>query len=251
MENVKLVITDDKTDLAKRCKSVFKNYDIDTIICPKNGRILIEVIKKQKPQIVLAEMFMLELDIFDVVKQIKNLKHKPIITVMSAFDSYEIQKEMNLAGVGYLFLKPFDINSVALKILKIYEKSEFYERTEKTKNELKIAVTKILHQIGVPASIKGYRYLREGVVQAVNDRSLLDAITKGLYPKIAEVFEVSPARVERAIRHAIEIAWERGSPDVLEKYFGYTVDSQKGKPTNSEFIAMICDEISLTLKRNF
>ena len=156
-----------------------------------------------------------------------------------------------------------DSDELAVKFKEVFEKYgvdtvicskdggklvEIIESKENAENDLELKVTQILRQMGIPASIKGYRYLRKAIIETVKDKSLMDSITKILYPKIAESFEVSSSRVERAIRRAIEVAFERGNIEVLEQYFGYTIDAEKGKPTNSEFIAMICEEISLSMK---
>ena len=160
------------------------------------------------------------------------------------------EQEILSAGADYYFLKPFDINMMAQRITQLTGWSK--DKGDITKlhdtNDLQVTVSEIMHQIGVPAHIKGYQYLREAIVLSVNDKEMMNSVTKVLYPTVAKMYSTTASRVERAIRHAIEVAWDRGDIDVLSSYFGYTIQNTRGKPTNSEFIAMISDKLRLRMK---
>ena len=174
--------------------------------------------------------------------------------IMSSFDNPNLEREALLAGADYYFLKPFDADEMAERILSLNGKSrvEMIKRNQLQQNlqngSIEMRVTEIIHQIGVPAHIKGYQYLRDAIIMAINDDDIINAVTKRLYPAVAKKHGTTSSRVERAIRHAIEVAWDRGDVDVLNSYFGYTIHNGRGKPTNSEFIAMISDRFRLQLK---
>lgn len=172
---------------------------------------------------------------------------------MTNYDNGLLEKEALEAGASYLFIKPFDINLMAERIMQIVgmenENAPVKEIEEKINDtKLEMLVTGIIHEIGVPAHIKGYHYLRKAIILSIKQADVMDSVTKILYPTIAKSYDTTSSRVERAIRHAIEVAWDRGDIDVLNSYFGYTIQNQRGKPTNSEFIAMISDRIRLELK---
>ena len=176
-----------------------------------------------------------------------------MIMAMSSFDNPRLEKETLNAGASYYFLKPFDINAMAERIIRLSGwRNEISPVVVKdnvvTDPELELMVTEIIHQIGVPAHIKGYHYLREAIILSVKNSEIINSVTKLLYPTVAKNHGTTSSRVERAIRHAIEVAWDRGDIDVLNSYFGYTIQNDRGKPTNSEFIAMISDKLRLRLK---
>ena len=254
MENkLKIVIADDSADFGKNCAGAFKGYGMSVTLCEKDGRRVVEMIKKEKPDIVLADVFMPNLDILGVLENIKDMKDKPMIMVMSNFDNQKLERETLNAGASYYFLKPFDINNVAERIIQLSgwknEKEPLVLKNNVlTDTQLEVMVTDIIHQIGVPAHIKGYHYLREAIVLSVKNSDIVNSITKLLYPTVAKNYGTTASRVERAIRHAIEVAWDRGDIDVLNSYFGFTIQNDRGKPTNSEFIAMISDKLRLKLK---
>ena len=254
-EKLKIVVADDSTELGKNCAKVFKGYGMNVVLCEKDGRNVLEKIKNEKPDIVLADVFMPNLDILGVLNGIKDLsiKERPMVMAMSGFDNARLEKEMIEAGASYYFLKPFDINTVAERIIQLsHWKNEkeplVIKNNVVTDPELELMITEIIHQIGVPAHIKGYHYLRDAILMSIRDTEAINSVTKILYPTVAKHYKTTSSRVERAIRHAIEVAWDRGDVDVLYSYFGYTIQNNRGKPTNSEFIAMIADKISLKLK---
>lgn len=254
-KKLKIVIADDSTELGQSCLKALKSYGMDVILCQKDGQEVLSKIKSEKPDVVLADVFMPNLDIIGVLNSIKGLDsgEKPMIMAMSSFDNQRLEKETLDAGASYYFLKPFDINTMAERIIQLSGwKNEISPVVVKdnvvTDPELELMVTEIIHQIGVPAHIKGYHYLREAIILSVKNSDIINSVTKVLYPTVAKNHSTTSSRVERAIRHAIEVAWDRGDIDVLNSYFGYTIQNDRGKPTNSEFIAMISDKLRLRLK---
>jgi len=178
------------------------------------------------------------------------MEKKPITLATSAFVTDYVTSAVTGLGVRYLMQKPCDVSAIVdrLEELRGGENQRIISMRRPDKNSIETMVTGIIHEIGVPAHIKGYQYLREAIIIAVEDMDVINAITKVLYPQVAKAFGTTPSRVERAIRHAIEVAWDRGDLDTLQKFFGYTVSNTKGKPTNSEFIALIADKLQLQLK---
>lgn len=252
---LKVIIADDTTELGQNCASALKSYGMDVDLCPKNGLTLVEKIKSKKPDVVIADVFMPNLDIIGVLEALKNLNLpiKPMVMAMSSFDNPVLEKEALEAGAAYYFLKPFDINTMAERIIKLTGRRNenmpiIVSDNIITDPQLELMVTEIIHQIGVPAHIKGYHYLREAIILTLKDSETMNSVTKVLYPTVAKKHSTTASRVERAIRHAIEVAWDRGDIDVLNSYFGYTIHNERGKPTNSEFIAMIADKLRLRLK---
>ncbi len=254
-KKLKIVVADDSTELGQNCAKAFKAYGMQVVLCEKDGKLLLECIHNQKPDVVLADVFMPNLDILGVLSAISkmNEKERPMVMVMSSFDNQRLEKETLNAGADYYFLKPFDINTIAERIIQLSgwknEKAPLIVKNNViTDASLELEVTNIIHQIGVPAHIKGYHYLREAIILSVKNSEIVNSVTKLLYPTVAKTYSTTASRVERAIRHAIEVAWDRGDIDVLNSYFGYTIQNDRGKPTNSEFIAMISDKLRLKLK---
>ena len=254
-KKLKIVIADDSTELGQNCAKALKGYGMEVVLCQKDGQQVLNAVRSQKPDVVLADVFMPNLDIIGVLNGIRDMdgKERPMVMAMSSFDNPRLEKETLDAGASYYFLKPFDINTMAERIIQLSGwKNEISPVVVKdnvvTAPELELMVTEIIHQIGVPAHIKGYHYLREAIILSVKNSDIINSVTKLLYPTVAKTYNTTSSRVERAIRHAIEVAWDRGDIDVLNSYFGYTIQNDRGKPTNSEFIAMISDKIRLRLK---
>ncbi len=254
-KKLKIVIADNTKDFGENCAKVFTAYGMNVSLCEKDGRKVLSKVKSEKPDILLADVFMPNIDILGVLDGIKDMdqKDKPLVMAMSGFDNERLECQMLSAGATYYFLKPFDINAVAERIIQLSgwknEKSPLILKTNTlTDPELEVMVTDIIHQIGVPAHIKGYHYLREAIILSIKNSEIVNSVTKLLYPTVAKTYSTTASRVERAIRHAIEVAWDRGDIDVLNSYFGYTIQNDRGKPTNSEFIAMISDKLRLKLK---
>ncbi|MEE1007275.1 MAG: sporulation transcription factor Spo0A [Acutalibacteraceae bacterium] len=254
-KKLKIVIADDSTELGQNCAKALKGYGMEVVLCQKDGQQVLNAVRSQKPDVVLADVFMPNLDIIGVLNGIREIdsKERPMVMAMSSFDNPRLEKETLDAGASYYFLKPFDINTMAERIIQLSGwKNEISPVVVKdnvvTDPELELMVTEIIHQIGVPAHIKGYHYLREAIILSVKNSDIINSVTKLLYPTVAKTYNTTSSRVERAIRHAIEVAWDRGDIDVLNSYFGYTIQNDRGKPTNSEFIAMISDKLRLRLK---
>lgn len=253
---LKVMIADESADFGQNCAKVLKSYGIEVVLCEKDGAKLLYEIDRQNTDIVIADVFMRNIDIFGVLNRLndKDTKCKPMVMAMSGFDNPMLEKQALEAGAAYYFLKPIDINTMAQRIIHISgwknEKAPLIinKSAVATDIELEILITDIIHQIGIPAHIKGYHYLRDAIMMSVKDNSMISSVTKILYPTVAKKNDTTSSRVERAIRHAIEVAWDRGDIDTLNSYFGYTIQNSRGKPTNSEFIAMISDKIRLNLK---
>ena len=215
-----------------------------------DGEQAIRLIQDRKPEVLVLDLMLSKQDGISVLKAVSSLDRKPVTLATSAFVTDYVSAAAAGLGVRYLMLKPCDMNVLVERLEEIRGgESPRYPAPRRTdKTSIETMVTNIIHEIGVPAHIKGYQYLREAIIIAVDDMDVINAITKVLYPQVAKTFQTTPSRVERAIRHAIEVAWDRGDLDTLQSFFGYTVSNTKGKPTNSEFIALIADRLQLQLK---
>lgn len=252
-KKLKVIVADNSTEFGQNCANVLRSYGMEVIASPKNGAELLRLITAEQPDAVLMDMFMPHLDSVGVMKAVgeQNLSKRPSFLVMSGYDNQNLEREAMEAGAAYYFLKPFDTQLLAERIIRITGWQTGGAKLSLVHNnngDLEILITDIIHQIGVPAHIKGYHYLREAITLAVNEPDIINSVTKQLYPTVAKRYQTTSSRVERAIRHAIEVAWDRGDIDVLNSYFGYTIHNERGKPTNSEFIAMIADKLRLRLK---
>ena len=215
-----------------------------------DGEQAVRMVTERKPDILVLDMMLPKRDGISILKAISAMERKPITLATSGFVTDYVASAAANLGVRYLMLKPCDMTALVERLQEIRggenQRKTLARRPDKT--SIETMVTGIIHEIGVPAHIKGYQYLREAIIIAVNDMDVINAITKVLYPQVAKTFQTTPSRVERAIRHAIEVAWDRGDLDTLQRFFGYTVSNTKGKPTNSEFIALIADKLQLQLK---
>ena len=214
-----------------------------------DGEQAIRQVLEKKPDVLVLDLMLSKQDGISVLKAINALDRKPITLATSGFITEYVANASANLGVRYLMLKPCDMNALVERLEEIRGGESLRMPIRRTdKASIETMVTSIIHEIGVPAHIKGYQYLREAIIIAVNDMDVINAITKVLYPQVAKTFQTTPSRVERAIRHAIEVAWDRGDLDTLQRFFGYTVSNTKGKPTNTEFIALIADKLQLQLK---
>lgn len=268
-EKITILIADDNAEFAKTLKSyIEKAEDMEVVGQAKDGNEAVKMIGDLQPDIALLDVIMPHLDGLGVLEKTLelNITKKPTCIMLSAVGQDKITQRALELGANYYVVKPFDINLLIKRIreIKNYKVSQFRTGTQmreikapyieirddrrNEKENLEALVTNVIHEVGVPAHIKGYQYLREAIMMVVNDIDVINQITKQLYPDIARKYNTTPSRVERAIRHAIEVAWGRGQTDVVESIFGYTVSASKGKPTNSEFIAMISDKLRLELK---
>ncbi len=251
---IKVLIGDDSAEYGVSCANTLRTMGFFVVARPKDGLALFDAIKNEMPDVVIIDAIMPNLDAIELMKKINvSVYKKPIFIVVSTYDNPFIEKQVMENGASYFMLKPFEVKTLGDRIVSLTGKETsnqqgFNIQKNDSATSLEVVVTDIIHQIGVPAHIKGYHYLREAIMQSVVDASKLESVTKVLYPSVAKKFQTTPSRVERAIRHAIEIAWDRGNLDTLNSFFGYTINTGKGKPTNSEFVALITDKIRLKYK---
>lgn len=252
---LKVLIAENTAEFGMPCSNLLKTYGMDVILAPKDGSRLFTEIKSVKPDVLIMDAFMPKLDALGVLKQIEGLdiKMRPLSMVMSTGGNEKLESEILSCGASYYLLKPVDMDMLAERVVQLTGWREKEGRTKEqgsyvSDTDLEMMVTEIIHQIGVPAHIKGYHYLRTSIIISIKTPEMINAITKQLYPTVAKTYKTTSSRVERAIRHAIEVAWDRGDIDTLNSYFGYTIHNSRGKPTNSEFIALIADKLRLRLK---
>ncbi len=215
-----------------------------------DGDQALRMVTERRPDVLVLDMMLPKRDGISILKAMASMERKPMVIATSGFITDFVASAAANLGVRYLMLKPCDTEALVERLEEIRggESQRLTINHRSNQNSIEAMVTGIIHEIGVPAHIKGYQYLREAIIIAVEDMDVINAITKVLYPQVAKTFQTTPSRVERAIRHAIEVAWDRGDLDTLQRFFGYTVSNTKGKPTNSEFIALIADKLQLQLK---
>jgi len=257
MGKIKVCLVDDNQELVRIMEEYFETQeDIEVVGTAYNGRDSLELIVENKPDVVILDIIMPHMDGIAVLKEMKELSldKQPNIIMLTAFGQEDVMKNAAQLGASYFILKPFDLEYLAEQVRQVSGETKIERRTAKhpdhkqKKFDLEASITNIIHEVGVPAHIKGYMYLREAITMIFNDVELLGSITKVLYPDIAKKYNTTPSRVERAIRHAIEVAWSRGNVESISDLFGYTVSSSKAKPTNSEFIAMVADHLRLAYR---
>ena len=268
-DKITVLISDDNVEFATTLSNYLeKDGDMQVVGMAKDGEEALNIISAVQPDIVLLDVIMPHLDGLGVLEKLNTMRldNQPICIMLSAVGQDKITQKAITLGAQYYVVKPFDIAVLIKRIkeLKYYQPSssrnnymlketktqyiDIPQIDKKDEDSLEALVTNVIHEVGVPAHIKGYQYLREAIMMVVNNIDIINQITKQLYPEIASKYHTTPSRVERAIRHAIEVAWGRGEPSVVESIFGYTVSASKGKPTNSEFIAMIADKLRLEIK---
>ena len=252
MEHVTTVfIADSAEEFCSGLTSALQRADgFQVVGTASDGEQAIHMIMERKPDVLVLDLMLSKQDGISVLKAISGMEHRPITLATSGFVTEYVSTTAANLGVRYLMLKPCDMSALVERLEEIRggESLRYPAPRRSDKTSIETMVTGIIHEIGVPAHIKGYQYLREAIIIAVDDMDVINAITKVLYPQVAKTFQTTPSRVERAIRHAIEVAWDRGDLDTLQRFFGYTVSNTKGKPTNSEFIALIADKLQLQLK---
>ncbi len=261
MGKITVLIADDNVRSAGLMEeTIKKDKEIEVVGKAEDGLDTLTQIREKEPDVVLLDLIMPKLDGLGVMEQVRKdttLKKIPAFIIITGIGQEVVTESAFALGASYYMLKPFDYQLVISRIKQLRgvclgrrtdamaaskSGNVFLERN------LESDVTNVIHEIGVPAHIKGYQYLRDAIIMSVNDTEMLNSITKQLYPTIAKHHKTTPSRVERAIRHAIEVAWSRGKMDTIDELFGYTVNNGKGKPTNSEFVALIADKIRLEYK---
>lgn len=247
---IKVLLAENSADFGQPCAAALRGFGLDVVITAKDGAAVPKNTSKYAPDVLIMDAFMPGLDAIGVLKQLEEMGDvkKPVVIVISGSQNEKLETQIITQGADYYFIKPVDFSVLYQRITQLVDWNSSGQAGAVRERDLEVMVSEVLHQIGVPAHIKGYRYLRYSIILCTNDSSMLGSITKILYPTVAKEFETTPSRVERAIRHAIEVAWDRGDVDVLMSYFGYTIQSDRGKPTNSEFIAMIADKLRLEMK---
>ena len=260
MANINVVIVDGNERMIEIATNILdRNQGIHIVGSASDGLKGLELIKNSKPDIVLMDLMLSKLDGLSVMERVKKENSDVGFIILSSVCQEGLMDKAFAVGADYYILKPFDYDAIISRIKQVYASNhehlldcmagKIYEnKNKKSEFSLETDVTNIIHEIGVPAHIKGYQYLRDAIMMSVNDSEMLNSITKQLYPTIAKQHKTTPSRVERAIRHAIEVAWSRGKMDTIDELFGYTVNNGKGKPTNSEFVALIADKIRLEYK---
>ncbi|SFR02555.1 sporulation transcription factor Spo0A [Desulfoscipio geothermicus] len=249
---IKIIIADDNKEFCELLREFLQQQeDFELAGIAQNGLEALELVQEEKPDVLVLDVIMPHLDGIGVLEKINdgNIKQAPKVIMLTAFGQESITQRAMELGADYYILKPFDFSVLSTRIRQLAGgmRNSQYIAVAKPKN-LDVAVTNIIHEMGVPAHIKGYHYLRDAILQVIDDVNLLGAVTKELYPMIAHKYQTTPSRVERAIRHAIELAWDRGNIEMMTKFFGYTINLQRGKPTNSEFIAMVADKLRIEAK---
>ncbi|MFD1018690.1 sporulation transcription factor Spo0A [Thalassobacillus hwangdonensis] len=257
MEKIKVCLADDNRELIKLLEEYLGDASgIEVVGTAYNGKDCLEMLEEVEADVLVLDIIMPHMDGIAVLTQLRELelKKKPSVIMLTAFGQEEVTKKAVDLGAAYFMLKPFDLESLTEQIRQVHGAKDPISKAIGTgsrsgrKPDLNTSITQIIHEIGVPAHIKGYMYLREAISMVYNDIELLGSITKVLYPDIAKKYQTTASRVERAIRHAIEVAWNRGNVDSISSLFGYTISNTKAKPTNSEFIAMVADRLRLEHK---
>lgn len=253
-EKIRVAIADDNrefTSIMEECLA--QQTDLDVVGVAYNGEQILNIIAEKKPDVVVLDIIMPHLDGIGVLERLNELgTPRPKIIMLTAFGQENITQRVMALGADYYVLKPFNMDVLINRIrqLAVTQAAPSCPAPSAVgrPRPMDVEVTNIIREIGIPAHIKGYQYLRDAIVMIINEVELLGAVTKVLYPAIAEKYNTTPSRVERAIRHAIEVAWNRGNMEMINRLFGYTVKVDKGKPTNSEFMAMIADKLRMEMR---
>lgn len=241
---IKVLIGDDSAETGVSIANKLRERGMYAYTRRKDCGVIIDSVRKDPPDVVVLDISTSNGDVISVMKSVRELGVKfPVFIVTSAYDNEFIERQVMDNGASRFLLRPYDADDLCTAI-----NSALGDRVNSLSDDMEVVVTDIIHQLGVPAHIKGYHYLRTAILYSIEDKTLLESVTKLLYPTVANKYDTTSSRVERAIRHAIEIAWDRGNVDTLNSFFGYTVDTGKGKPTNSEFIALITDKLRLRYK---
>ena len=252
MEKIKVMMIDDNVSLVDMVKEYFKdNENIEIYKEAHNGLDGVKLLEQEKGNydVLLLDLIKPQKDGLYVLQQIKEKELDASVIVETSYNAQDVIRQVSEYGVSYFILKPFDLEDLKQRIVDVYNsKNKSGKNINLKQNNLQISITKILHELGIPSHIKGYQYIREGIGILYDRPETIGGITKELYPELANKFDTTVSRVERAIRHAIEVSWNRGDWDLMEEIFGHSVDIDKAKPTNSEFIVTIADKLRLDNK---
>ena len=261
-KSIKVLIADDNREFVEILQEYFdQQEDFNVVAVAHNGIETLDMINLHLPDVVVLDIIMPHLDGIGVLEKLSHLElvNNPKIVMLTAFGQENMTQRAVDLGADYFMLKPFDLETLGNRVRQLFNEpvpqtrsssgqTKIYQTAPVRSRSMDLEVTNLIHQMGVPAHIKGYQYLRDAILLVISEVSLLGAVTKELYPAIATKYLTTPSRVERAIRHAIELAWDRGNVEMMSKYFGYTINIQRGKPTNSEFIAMVADKLRIGSK---
>ncbi len=245
----KIIVADACGDFASGLSDALNSAGFDVICVCADGESAVAKAEKFRPDAIISDVLLPRIDGAEMISRIKSLSfdYSPVFIVASSVSNPAVFSEVLSAGADYCFMKPCEYSSIISRLQKAFLKNASQKELFPLR-DLESEVTSVIHQIGVPAHIKGYQYLRCAIMMTVRNPDLINSVTKELYPSVAKEFSTTSSRVERAIRHAIEVAWDRGDIDIINSYFGYTVQSARGKPTNSEFIALVSDNLRLKNK---
>lgn len=251
MERIrKILIADCSEDFSQELRRIVEHTPQWQLVgVATDGAQALELAKRDRPDALLLDLMLAGIDGLQLLTQVHQMNPELVAIVSSGYLTDFMMEMAGSLGVRCFLTKPCRPDVVVERLRQVLRAMESgRNKARREAVNLDTMVTSVIHEIGVPAHIKGYQYLREAIKLAVDDMEVINAITKVLYPQVAKTFQTTPSRVERAIRHAIEVAWDRGDLDTLQRFFGYTVSNTKGKPTNSEFIALIADKLTLELK---
>ena len=245
----KIIICSEDGEWGREPIQKLSQRGVQPLFLKRDSTLLLGKIKEERPQLVIMDFLMPGLDAIGVIHAVAQdaSVEKPLYIVTSSYTNPIIEREISAAGVAYFALSPYDKNEMVDRVLTLLSVKGKHFDSEPLSNSLRMQVTEILHQIGVPAHIKGYHYLRDSILMAVEDPEIINAVTKQLYPSVAKRYNTTSSRVERAIRHAIEVAWDRGNGEALHSYIGNTNHHARREPNKTEFIAMISDKLCLQM----
>ncbi len=246
MNKIKVLMIDDNIQLIEAVKEYFKSSKVIEISSTANDGVDgMEKIEKEIYDVIILDLIMPNKDGLYVLEEMKKKNIDKKVIVATSYNTSEVIREVSDYGVNYYILKPFDFGDLEKRILDMFNKKQEGKNIDLHYNNLQVSITKILHELGIPSHIKGYQYIRDGISLIFDNPDMIGGITKELYPELAAKFDTTVSRVERAIRHAIEVSWNRGNWDLMEEIFGNSVDIDKAKPTNSEFIVTVADKLRL------
>lgn len=255
MEKIRVLMIDDNVELVSMIKEYFNNHaSIQVVLEATDGEEGISLAKREQENydVIILDLIMPKKDGLSFLEDMKKQNIDKKVIVLTSYNAQDMIRKISELGVNYFILKPFELSELEKRIEDCRENNNYSNTTiDIYHNNLQISITKILHELGIPSHIKGYQYIREGISILYERPEVIGGITKELYPDIASKFDTTVSRVERAIRHAIEVSWNRGDWDLMEEIFGHSVDIDKAKPTNSEFIVTVADKLRLEFQKNY